>query len=181
MLEGEKVVLRAVEAADAERVQRWVNQALVAPWVAAVPGAVSRRAVETWLTLAGTGRDGGGRTFAVETRDGRHIGLVELHDIDWPHRRCRIRLLIGEPDFQGRGYEEDVLRAALRFAFAVLNLNRVEVRLPATAERLLQAYRAAGFVEEGRSAQAFFQAGQYVDGVNLAALAGPWLAGAPAL
>lgn len=173
-MEGEKVFLRAVEAADAERVQRWVNAVEGAFWPQVAPGAYSRRSQETWLTRMGGNMDSSVRLFAIDTTDARHIGLIQLWQINWIHRRCNLALLIGEPDYRGRGYEEDAVRTLTYFAFQTLNLHRVQVSLPDLAGARIQAFRDAGFVEEARLTQSLYLDGAYHDTIILRALAGEW-------
>lgn len=171
MLEGQKTVLRAVEEKDAERVQRWVNAAEPGLWPVPVPGAFSRKSQESWLMQAGTGRDASARVFAVDTPDARQVGVVQVYGIDWVHRRARVALLIGEPDYRGRGHEEDALRTVLAFAFQRLNLNRVEAWLPAGVPDIIAAYARAGFIEEGRLADYLFVRGQYAEAAVMRVLA----------
>lgn len=170
MLEGTRVVLRAVEATDAERLQRWVNGGESRAWLDGVPALVSRRSQERWLEAAGAGRDANYRVFAVETRDSRHVGMVQVRDIQWVHRRARMDLLVGEPELRETGFEADVIRTMIAFGADMLNLHRIETRLPANSPRV-QSYLAAGFVMEGRARDASFVGGQYIDEVILGWLA----------
>lgn len=173
MVEGEKVVLRALEAADAEVVQRWLNNLGGTTALRGVPAALSRKATEAWVLKAGAGSDHTARVLAVETKDGRLIGLTQLSDIEWVHRRARLSFLVGEPDFVDRGFEADAIRTMTQFGFALLNLNRIEVRVPSRAENIIRAYKQAGYAEEGRLVQSLFVNGAYDDEVVLAALARP--------
>lgn len=173
MFEGDRVVLRALEESDAEVVQRWLNNWPASLTLSGIPAAMGRKATESWLLRAGGGRDHASRLFAIETKDGRLIGLVELREIQWIHRRAAIAFLIGEPDYVGRGYEADAVQAMVRFGFQCLNLHRVEARVPARQEGVIRAYREAGFAEEGRLAAALFVGGAYDDEVILGRLAQP--------
>ncbi|BDG61517.1 GNAT family N-acetyltransferase [Caldinitratiruptor microaerophilus] len=170
MLAGEKVVLRAAEPADAERVQRWLSD-VERVWFGPDVPVPSRGAVEKWLTRLGGGMERGTRLWSIDTQDGRHVGLVRLSEAEGPHRRARLDVMVGQPEFQGRGLESDALSVALRQAFRHLNLNRVEGRVPASRPDLVEAYKQAGLVEEARLSRALFVGGQYVDEVVLAALA----------
>lgn len=170
MLAGEKVVLRAAEPADTERVHRWLSD-LERIWFGPDLPVAARSAVERWLTRLGGGMERGTRLWSVDTQDGRHVGLVRLSGIDGPHRRARLDVLIGQPEFQGRGLEADALTVALRLAFRHLNLHRVEGRVPASRPDLVEAFKQAGLVEEARLSRALYVSGQYVDEIVLAALA----------
>lgn len=177
MLEGEKVVLRPVEPADAERVQRWLAD-VEGIWFGPDMPPGSRTEVERWLSRLGSGQDSRARMWAVDTHDGRHVGLARIADVDWRHRRARLDVMIGQPEFRGRGLEADALRALLRVAFGYLNLHRVEARIPASRADLVEACRQAGLTEEARLRQGLFAGGEYVDEVVLAALAGDARSGA---
>lgn len=177
MIEGAKTVLRAVDVADGERLQRWVNESGFFTGPGGVPGAYSRKAAESWLLQAGANRDPVSRAFAVDTNDRRPIGLARVYDIDWVDRRCAISLLIGEPDYRGRGYEEDALRLLAGYLFRQLNLNRLELWATADESTLTEAARAAGLVEEARLAEYTFVGGRYVDRICFRMLARDFCAG----
>jgi RimJ/RimL family protein N-acetyltransferase len=126
MIEGKLVNLRAREISDLERNSRWVNDREVTRYLAfryQMPGL----AEEAWLR-AGTSAPMafGHVAFAIETKDGRHIGNCDLTSVP-EDRKATLGIMIGEKDCWSKGYGTDALMTLLRFAFDEMNLNRVEL------------------------------------------------------
>ena len=60
------------------------------------------------------------------------------------------------------------MRLLLDYAFRIRNLRRVWLEVHAANERAIRAYKACGFVEEGRMRGHVWLAGRYVDNVIMA-------------
>ncbi|HYM16735.1 MAG TPA: GNAT family protein [Dehalococcoidia bacterium] len=178
MIQGALVNLRPPELDDLDRDTRWINDREVTRYLSA-RYLVSRAAEEAWL------RDHAGRPlsfshawFAIETKDGRHIGNTDLFEIVPEDRKANLGILIGEKDCWSKGYGTDAVRTLVRFAFDEMNLNRVELHVFAYNPRAVAAYRKAGFVEEGRMRAAHYAEGAHHDVIVMAALREGWR-GAP--
>lgn len=87
--------------------------------------------------------------WVIETLAGQPIGSVGLQGIDTVHGRAWLGVSIGEPDFWGRGYGTDAVRAVLRCAFTQLGLRRVQLITDEDNERGIRCYEKCGFVREG--------------------------------
>lgn len=112
-------------------------------------------------------------TFGVKVTDAP-IGNTGLHRISMLHRNAEWGLFIGRTEEWGKGYGREVARAMLRYGFDTLNLHRIYLRVNADNERGIKAYRAAGFVDEGRQRQAMFVDGKYVDVLFMGVLREEW-------
>ena len=77
---------------------------------------------------------------------------------------------IGDKDYWGRGYGREAVSLLLDYAFRVRNLRRVWLEVHAANERAIRAYKACGFVEEGRMREHVWLAGRYVDNVIMGVL-----------
>lgn len=159
MLLGEKVRLRALEESDAEVVQRWLNDVESITSSQAIPRLRSQKEFQASLRS----RSPESQQMAVESLDGRLIGLAQLHGVDWVHRRAEVTVMVGEPDYRGRGFEEDALRLVTRFAVRVLHLHRLGAVTIGEDERLRKVYEAAGFEVEGRRERYYWNGSGYVD------------------
>jgi RimJ/RimL family protein N-acetyltransferase len=174
MLRGEKVILRALEQQDLPRMWAFHNDVefeLVIggdPWE---PQSLARLQAQ----FEARSRDGehDGMSFAIEG-DGKCIGSCGLFHVDLTARTCELGIGIGDKEYWGRGYGRDAVRVLLEYAFRLRNMHKVWLRAVATNERAIRAYRACGFVEEGRLREQSWGDGQYVDDVYMGILRGEW-------
>ena len=81
---------------------------------------------------------------------------------------------IYDPEYVGKGYGRDAVTKLLDWSFGILNLRRVALETLATNERAIRAYRACGFVEEGRLREHEYVDGHYVDIVAMGVLRSEW-------
>lgn len=174
MIEGKLVNLRAPEMSDLERNARWVNDREVTRFLA-FRYQMSLAAEEAWLRdLASKPTSYERAFFAIETKDGAHIGNTNLFDVKPEDRKAKLGIMIGEKNCWSKGYGSDALTTLLRFAFGEMNLNRVELDVFAFNERAIASYRKCGFVEEGRRRQALYKGGRYHDVLVMGALRDEW-------
>ena len=168
MLEGTLVNLRAPELTDLELDFTWINDREVTRFLnARYP--MSLAAEEAWLRELVTKRMSHEHvTFAIETKDGRHIGNTNLFNVVPEDRRAELGIMIGEKDCWSRGFGTDAVRTLVRFAFDEMNLHRVQLHTYAYNERAIAAYRKACFVEEGRLRAFRYTAGAYHDAIVMA-------------
>ena len=89
-------------------------------------------------------------------------------------RSCELTIAIGNRDYQNRGFGRDAIKLLTKYAFRLLNMNRVWIRVPASNQRALRCFLACGFVEEGRLRQHIWRDGSYDDIVHLAVLRDNW-------
>jgi RimJ/RimL family protein N-acetyltransferase len=158
MMHGQQVVLRPWDLADAERLARWLNDDQVTRFLPFwFPATL--KGEEAWIRadLPGETR------FAVDTREGRHIGHCSLKEQPG-HARCsEAGLWIGEKDCWGKGYGTDALVTLCAFGFAYLNLHRVFLHVVADNVGAVRCYEKAGFRHEGRLREHRYHVGRYWD------------------
>ncbi|MFQ6057284.1 MAG: GNAT family N-acetyltransferase [Anaerolineae bacterium] len=160
MIQGKKVRLRAIEREDIPRFVRWLNdQELVRYLARYMP--LSKAEEERWFERQL--EDESGRVFAIETREGVHIGNIGLHRIDWKNSHAELGIFIGEKDYWDQGYGTDAILTLLDFAFNEMNLHRVYLHVLAFNQRAIRCYEKCGFILEGTEREAVFQGGRYHD------------------
>jgi RimJ/RimL family protein N-acetyltransferase len=84
----------------------------------------------------------------------RPIGMIGLHGINHAHRIAELGAGIGEHDCWGKGYGTEATRLILEYAFNVLGLHNVMLRVFSYNERAIRTYLKVGFKEIGRRRQA---------------------------
>ncbi len=102
--------------------------------------------------------------FVIETREAaRPIGVTGLEDFNWRDREAEVGIIVGDPEFWGRGYGSDAMRAILNVGFNWYNLHRIYLRVVDDNARAIRSYEKCGFTHEGRFREAVFIDGRYHD------------------
>jgi len=170
MIEGQLTRLRAPELADAERFCRWLNDQEVTDYLIADRYPISLEEEERFLREHSAMSYADGTIFAVETKDGRHIGWTSLYNVHTEDRKACFAFTIGEKEYWSQGYGGDAVTTTLRFGLHEMNLNRVWLTTVEYNKRAIACYKRCGFREEARLRQDVFRHGRYWDFVQMAIL-----------
>ncbi|MEX0749816.1 MAG: GNAT family protein [Dehalococcoidia bacterium] len=164
MIEGKLINLRAIDLSDVDRYLAWFNDPEVTRYLQR-RYQMSRLAEETWLRERGTQQMsyGSGGNFAIETKDGVHIGSVGFHYVNPENRKATLGITIGDKEYWSKGYGTDAMLTMLRFGFEEMNLRRIDLSVDEDNERAIACYRRCGFVEEGRLREERYSRGTYRD------------------
>jgi ribosomal-protein-serine acetyltransferase len=106
------------------------------------------------------------------------VGVIGFSRVDWQHRQASIGYWIARGS-QGRGTITLAARALLDHAFAVWQLNRVEIRAGTQNLRSRRVAERLGLTQEGVLREAERVGDRYVDHVVYAMLARDWPAARP--
>lgn len=106
--------------------------------------------------------DNAERRFVVENETNELIGLVELIEIDYIHRRAEFQIIINTA-YQGKGYARTLIHKALAYSFNILNLYKVYLMVATENEKAIHLYQQCGFIEEGHFIKDIFVNGKYQD------------------
>lgn len=108
------------------------------------------------------------RQFIAYAGDER-IGYTNLHQIHPRHRTAVFAIML-DPDNQGKGYAEDVVRKAVDYGFYQLNLNKITLDVVDYNEKAVYIYEKVGFTVEGKKEQQYFIKGKYHDSLSMGLL-----------
>jgi diamine N-acetyltransferase len=170
MLEGRLIRLRAPERSDLPTFVRWFNDAEVTEFLLRGP-PLSMEQEEGWYDGL-LNREG--RVFSIVTLDGKLIGNVGIHRINYTERNADVGIVLGEKDFWSRGYGTDALTVLLRYMFDELNMERVSLFADSRNGRALACYEKVGFRKEGVLRHSRWKDGVYIDDVVLSVLRSEW-------
>ena len=122
LLDGELVVLRAVEPEDVDLMYLVENDTSLWHYGNSnVP--YSRYALGRFIEQSsGDIYADGQLRLTVRTCQGVPVGFVDLQNFDHTHSRAEVGIVI-LPEMQGRGYASEALRLLSRYATAVLRLH----------------------------------------------------------
>lgn len=101
----------------------------------------------------------------------RPLGNAALQEIDPRNRTAELGIFIGEVDRRGLGYGTEASRLLLDFAFQVLGLHSVMLRVFAYNQAACRVYERVGFREFGRRRQCQFMDGRFWDVIYMECLA----------
>ncbi|MEI2689094.1 MAG: GNAT family protein [Anaerolineae bacterium] len=170
MIHGPRVVLRALSRDDLPRLHQFNNDIeveLAGGGDPPLPQSLERLQVEFDAGLASGGRDG--TSFAIEV-DGVMIGQCALFGLHSVARRMELGITIGDKAYWGQGYGREAVQHLVDYGFRHHNLHKIWLEVHARNERAIGAYRACGFVEEGRLREHVWSDGAYDDLVVMGVL-----------
>jgi RimJ/RimL family protein N-acetyltransferase len=107
---------------------------------------------------------------------GSLIGAIRLDRVDLRDRRASLAIGIEDGSQLGKGLGGEAIALVLGYAFKVLKLHRVSVRVVDYNLRAIRAYQKCGFVIEGREREAAFVDAAWHDDVMMAILDREYLA-----
>jgi RimJ/RimL family protein N-acetyltransferase len=174
MLQGKRVQLRSVAREDLPRLCEFNNDLeveLAGGGDPPLPQSLERLQAEYDQDTTRGGRDG--TNFAIEA-DGKCIGQCALFNVNAIAQTCELGITIGDRDYWGRGYGRESISLLVEYAFHYHHFHKVWLHVHAVNERAIRAYRACGFVEEGRQRAHVWSNGRYDDLVLMGLLLEDW-------
>jgi RimJ/RimL family protein N-acetyltransferase len=175
MLEGKRIKLGPIKREYIESFLKWFNDPEIIQYL--VPyRPMTRMAEEEWLENLNNREDSIHLSILIPNENGSEtlIGNCGIHKIDWKNRVAEVGIVIGEKEYQNKGYGTEAMEILLDYAFNTVNLNRIELYTYTFNERALKSYKKVGFIEEGRKREFFYSKGKYHDSILMGILAKEW-------
>jgi len=107
----------------------------------------------------------------IDLKTNNLLGNAGIFNIDHLNRNGEFGIIIGNKEFHGKGYGQEVTRLVLDYAFNVLNLNNIILTVFTYNIKGCQCYKKIGFKEIGRRRKSWFYGGEYHDEVYMDVLA----------
>jgi ribosomal-protein-alanine N-acetyltransferase len=169
---GAKVYLRPLDLEDVAALTTWLNDPEVTRFLR-VHRPLTRMAEEAFLRkISDSEHD---VVLGIVLREPEQfIGVAGLHHLDVRNRHAEFGIAIGEKTVWGGGCGTEATQLMVRYAFDVLNLNRIWLHVGEDNERAVRVYEKLGFRTEGRLRQDTFRAGRYGDSLVMAVLREEW-------
>ncbi len=152
-LVGKSCYLSPISKDSAESWARWDNDLEVGIPLGSEPYTpttieTSQEAIESCIREKIHGFD------ILELDSDLLIGRCFLGSVDLINRSARLGIVIGEKSHWDRGFGTEAIQLLLDYAFAILNLNSVNLGTYSFNDRAIACYRKVGFKEIGRRRQA---------------------------
>jgi len=149
MISGDKVKLRGKRLADAADDYAWLIDAELAALDAApLPTTTFPQYLADYtsdLRYPPTVR----HQFAIETREGKHIGNCTYYGIDNDKSEAELGIMIGDRDYWDQGYGTTAVAALLEYVFGETRLNRLYLKTLVNNKRAQKCFAKCGFTPYG--------------------------------
>lgn len=106
--------------------------------------------------------------------DGAFVGVTSLYDPDLLRGTARYSIVIGDPNYWGRGLGSAVILEVMKHAFLSLGLRKVESDILAPNKGAIVVHERAGFIEEGCLRQDAWRRGEWTDRILMSLLRDEW-------
>ncbi|GHA80139.1 GNAT family N-acetyltransferase [Streptomyces termitum] len=146
----DRLVLRALEDADAPALAEMMNDELVGAWTA-VPQPYTEEAALHWITSYAPAERTSGRGLdlaVTEFLTQRLVGVVQLAHTDWRVRSTELSYIVA-PWARGEGYASEAALATAQWLFADQKFERIELRTAADNTASQQVAQKIGCISEG--------------------------------
>ena len=144
-LKGKLCFLSPVDPKDYLQFVSWVNDlesSLGMIFLSSIIGEEKEREVMERLSQ--------GINFAiVDLLTGKPIGSCGIPSIDDRNRHCQVGIFIGDGSFRGKGYGTEALGLLCEFAFSMLNMHSVSLRVYSYNKPAIRCYEKVGFKHAG--------------------------------
>lgn len=168
---GDKVILRPVEREDLGGLYgEWINLQSGDTLTQHAQFPSSRRILERYMDHRSGSPDYLWLAI-VEKESSKHIGNIELYEIDWVHRKAQYATIIGVESAYGKGYGLEASRLLLGHAFGKFSLNRIELGVHENNAAARALYQKLGFVGEGLLRKVFLRDGKFSNLIRMGLLA----------
>jgi RimJ/RimL family protein N-acetyltransferase len=175
-LRGAKCALGFLDKTDAPDLTRWINAQRKGQRNLMISLPYTEMQEENWIErIAENQKKQKEIVLAIETFEGKFIGTIGLHRINWKDRTAVTGMLIGEPDYREKGYGTDAKMALLDYAFNTLNLWKIcsgALAFNVGSQRCLEK---CGYQREGVRRKQFFRNGEYHDEIMFGLFKEEWL------
>lgn len=168
ILKGERIYLRAISKHDADMLLRWRNSDHVRK-NSSFQHRISCKEHAAWLKK--TLKDKSRITYLIIVKEGRKpIGKIGLKNIDIINKRAEMEKMIGEKDFQGKGYATEAARLLLKHIFENMRLLKIYAHVLESNAVNIRLNKKTGFKVEGLFRNHFFIKNKFVNVVYMGLL-----------
>jgi len=161
LINGKRVILRAIELSDSELLREMVNSASLEQYENGFSFPVSVNAQDKWMKEHLSGDT---ESRLIIELDGDPVGYMSIVNVDWKNKSCHTGIKLFSEKNMGQGIGTDSVMAVMRFCFEQMHMNRIESCFLDfnTRSRALFVEKCRWAIE-GQKRQAVFKNGQYHD------------------
>jgi RimJ/RimL family protein N-acetyltransferase len=164
------IVFRELSRSDLPTLNAWRHARPLVDSLGTPYRFIGEEVDQQWFDHYLRNRDHAVRLCIFDTDANRHIGNVQLSEIDHVNRSGQFGIFIAEVDYQSQGIGTFATRHMVSHGFRDLNLHRIWLSVLKDNSRAIRTYERIGFRHEGLMREALFKNGQYCDVVQMSLL-----------
>ncbi|WP_021167775.1 Spermidine N(1)-acetyltransferase [Sporomusa ovata DSM 2662] len=167
-MNAEQIVLRSFSEANLEKSRKWANTKLLHPLILR-SSFVSNEEHRMWYQNLLV--DPSKIVFAIHEKSSDiYIGNTGFYNYSCEHKRAEFWILIGEPEFWGKGFGFSTLRLMLQYGFQELSLNKICILVSVKNSPAIRLYQRCGFFTEGILRKHYYIKNEYIDVYSMSLL-----------
>ncbi|WP_117160972.1 GNAT family N-acetyltransferase [Paraliobacillus sp. X-1268] len=166
-----KVQLRELTLADAEDRYQWCLDKELTKHLN-MPDKYppfNREETRNWISMC-INKTNGYEQKAILSEEGKHIGWVDLKNMDRLNKHAELGIAIGDKSYWGKGFGLAAMKEMLSWGFNELDLNKIWLRVEVDNDKAIKSYKRMGYVEEGILRQDRLRNGEFVDRLRMSML-----------
>jgi RimJ/RimL family protein N-acetyltransferase len=161
-MRGKRVGLAVMEKYDLPKFKRWLNDPKLSLFMREFDTMLADENILEWYDK--TIHDEHQIDFSiVNMEDGKLVGACTLIGMDRRNSTAELRIFIGRHRFWNQGYGSEAMILLLDYAFNVLNLHSVYLKVNAINKNAIHVYKKLGFRMAGKRRQARAYLRKYYD------------------
>ena len=172
-LKGKRLYLRPMRREDLPLLLKWTNDPDLRDLYLRRHFPVEEIEAGEWIAQLHKRSDS--VSLVICLNDGRAIGIMGIHSIDWKNRLAESETVIGEKEFWSRGYATEAKMILLHYAFDTLNLRKMHGTIYSFNKGSLAYNQKCGYQVEGVQRLHVFKNGEYHDRIVVAVFREDWL------
>ena len=161
IINGDKIILRPMTYDDTDLIVNWRNRPFVKDKMI-IRNPFTVEGHHEWIrTMIDTGKVV--QFIILDKEDNRPVGSTYFRDIDYDNEKAEFGVFIGETDAMGKGFGTEAAVLMLDYAFTVLKLHKIYLRVLSTNTAAEKSYLKAGFKREAYLKDEYKIDGEFTD------------------
>lgn len=150
-LEGKKCYLSPINIEDYELCTRWLNDMEISIGMMSAQSLITATKEREILEKL---QNEPYNFSIVDRKNHTLLGIGGIINIDHINKKAELGIFIGKKDMQGKGYGQESISLILDFAFNILNMNSMHLKVYSYNKIAISCYKKVGFKEAGRLREA---------------------------
>ncbi|RNC78840.1 GNAT family N-acetyltransferase [Piscirickettsia salmonis] len=156
---AKRIYFRAIEETDIDYLYLWSNDDEINEMLCGWHFPGSKGFIRDWI--ANQNQDQNNRRFIIcNSDDNKPIGTISLVHIDWKNRNAYLGIMIGNKEYQGKGYGEESIKLITDYSFLELDLVRLDTDIIEYNYKSIGLFEKLGWIKEGCKNNFFYRKGK---------------------